>query len=67
MGEEGAAGAVSSSPMNTEWFRRFMKGCHRRMGDVWMPDRPVTIQELLKCLMLLQDDWVTFEKDDEGR
>jgi hypothetical protein len=33
-----------------------------------MPDRPVTIQELLKCLMLLQqDDWLTFEKDDEGR
>jgi hypothetical protein len=67
MGEEGAAGSVSNSPTNTEWFRRFMKGCHRRMGDVWMPDRPVTIQELLKCLDLLEDDWVTFEKDDEGR
>ena len=37
------------------------------MGDVWMPDRPVTIQELLKCLYLLQEDWVLFERDDEGR
>jgi hypothetical protein len=54
MGEEGAAGAVSNSPTNAEWFRRFMKGCHRRMGDVWMPDKPVTIQELLKCLALLK-------------
>jgi hypothetical protein len=67
MGEEGAAGAVSNSPTNSEWFRRFMKGCHRRMGDVWMPDRPVTIQELLKCLMLLEEDWEVFEKDPEGR
>jgi hypothetical protein len=56
MREEGAAGAVSNSPTNTEWFRRFMKGCHRRMGDVWMPDRPLTIQELLKALELLEED-----------
>jgi hypothetical protein len=67
MGEEGAAGAVSNLPTNTEWFRRFMKGCHRRMGDVWIPDRPVTIQELSRCLELLEDDWATFKKDDEGR
>jgi hypothetical protein len=58
-GEEGAAGAVSNSPTNTEWFWR--------MGDVWMPDRPVTIQELSRCLELLEDDWDMFEKDDEGR
>jgi hypothetical protein len=37
------------------------------MGDMWMPDRPVTIQELLKCLELLEDDWALFEKDDKGR
>jgi hypothetical protein len=67
MGKEGAAGSVYNSPTNTEWFRRFMKGCHRGMGDIWMPDRPVTIQELLKCLDLLEDDWATFEKDGEGR
>jgi hypothetical protein len=52
MGGEGAAGAVSNSPTNTEWYRRFMKGCHRRMGNVWMPDRPRTIQELQKALEL---------------
>jgi hypothetical protein len=67
MGEEGAAGAVSNSPTNTEWFRRFMKGCHRRMGDVWMPDRPLTIRELHCCLKLLKEDWEIFEKDREGR
>jgi hypothetical protein len=67
MGEEGAAGAVSYSPTNSEWVRRFMKGCHRRMGDVWMPDRPVTIQEIHACLKLLEGDWSMFDKDAEGR
>jgi hypothetical protein len=41
MAEDGGAGMISNSPTNTDWFRRFMKGCHRRMGDVWMPDRPI--------------------------
>jgi hypothetical protein len=34
------------------------------MGDVWMPDRPVTIQELTR---LLDEDWRMFEKDPEGQ
>jgi hypothetical protein len=67
MGEEGAAGAVSNSPTSREWFRRFMKGCHWRMGDVWMPDIPLTIREVHCCLKLLKEDWEAFEKDKEGR
>jgi hypothetical protein len=65
--KKGAAGAVSRSPTNSEWFRRFMKGYHRRMGDVWMPDRPVTIQELTRCLELLDEEWQLFSKDAEGQ
>jgi hypothetical protein len=67
MGEEGAAGAISYSPTNSEWFRRFMRGCHRRMGDVWMPDRPVTIHEIKAALKLLEEDWEVFAKDAQGR
>jgi hypothetical protein len=37
------------------------------MGDVWMPDRPVTIQELMRSLELLDEDWRLFEKDPEGQ
>ena len=44
-----------------------MQGCHRRMGDVWMPDRSLTIDELLHCLLLLEEDWVTFANDPAGR
>lgn len=67
MSEEGGAGMISNSPTNAEWFRRFMKGCHRRMGDVWMPDRPITIHELKAVLEFMEADWVTFEGDVQGQ
>jgi hypothetical protein len=57
----------SSSPTNSYWFRRFMLGCHRRMGDVWIPDRALLIDELLHCLRLLEEDWRAFETDPDGR
>jgi hypothetical protein len=33
---EGSRGEMffSNSPTNSYWFRRFMQGCHRRMGDL---------------------------------
>ena len=39
------------------WFKRFMHGCHKRMGDVWIPDQPLTMEELLCIQTLLEEDW----------
>lgn len=64
---EGAVSGVTNSPTNSLWFKRFMQGCHRRMGDVWCPDRPLTMGEALACQELLDDDWKTFAKDPVGR
>jgi hypothetical protein len=58
---------ITHSATNTPWFKRFMKGCHSRMGDVWCPDRPLTIREVLLCQSMLEEDWKTFEKDPIGR
>jgi hypothetical protein len=58
---------VSRSGTNTLWFKRFMKGCHSHMGDVWCPDRPLTMGEALLCQEMLEEDWRTFEKDPIGR
>ena len=44
-----------------------VKGCHRRMGDVWMPDRPITIHELKTALEFMESDWAVFSSDLEGR
>ena len=47
----------SASTTNSYWFRRFMAGCHRRMGDVWMPDQAVTVEEVLAGLQILEEEW----------
>jgi hypothetical protein len=37
------------------------------MGDMWMSDWPVMIQELTRSLEFLDEDWRLFEKDPEGQ
>jgi hypothetical protein len=37
------------------------------MGDVWIPDRALTVRELLCAQTLLEEDWALFEGDREGR
>jgi hypothetical protein len=58
---------MTRSPTNTLWFKRFMQGCHRRMGDVWIPDRPLTMREALAIQADLEKDWIIFERDQPGR
>ena len=67
MSEDGRGGTISMSPTNSSWFKRFMRGVHKRMGDVWIPDRALTKRELTLCLTLLDEDWLLYsEADDEG-
>ena len=61
---ENNIGSISSSPTNTEWFRRFMNGCHKKMGDVWIPDRAVTMQEVKEIFRLLEQDCILDKEDD---
>jgi hypothetical protein len=37
------------------------------MGDVWIPDRALTIRELLCCQTLLEGDWDIFNGDAHGK
>lgn len=63
VGEDSNASTLSNAQTNTPWFRRFVRGCHRRMGDVWLPDRPLTITELKACLHILEEDWANLAGD----
>jgi hypothetical protein len=67
LAHESSISGMTRSPTNSPWFKRFMQGCHRRMGDVWSPDRPLTMPEALEVQRLLEQDWKTFERDPEGR
>jgi hypothetical protein len=61
--DDGSGGRVSNSPTNHLWFQRFTQGCHRRMGDIWLPDRAVSRHELVACFNILEEWWTIFEKD----
>jgi hypothetical protein len=65
--DDGKGGTVSMSPTNLDWIKCFMRGCHKKMGNVWIPDRALTVRELLCSQTLLEDDWKFFEGDKEGR
>jgi len=55
MAEEGKSHTISQSPTNSYWFKRFILGCHKRMGDVLIPDQPITIEEL-KAVLEMQKE-----------
>jgi hypothetical protein len=57
----------TGSPTYSYWFRRFMTGCHRRMGDTWIPDRAITLEEILHSYTLLEEDWKKFSGDPDMR
>jgi hypothetical protein len=56
--DDGTGASVSNSKTNQ---------VHRRMGDVWMPDRALSQFELKSCFEVLESKWKTFERDPVGR
>jgi hypothetical protein len=65
--DRGSEPVLSTAATNSLWFRRFMIGCHRRMGDVWLPDHPLTAPILRQCMILLESKWEDLEGDTVGR
>ena len=57
MSNDGAGARVSHSATNTDWSKRFHLGCHRRMGDIWKPNKALTRLELNSCFTILESEW----------
>ncbi|KAL7567263.1 hypothetical protein ACA910_016729 [Epithemia clementina (nom. ined.)] len=47
----------TASPTNSSWFKQFNNGCHWRMGNVWLPDKAVSLEEVLSALAILEDEF----------
>ena len=65
MGADGGT-TVSCSVSNSPWFRRFGIGCHRRMGDNWLPDKPLTAPIIRACFSILEGHWEGYCSDPHG-
>ncbi|KAL7580653.1 hypothetical protein ACA910_002166 [Epithemia clementina (nom. ined.)] len=51
----------SGSPTNGLWFKRYLTGCHRRIGNIWIPDRAITVEIILGLLELLEEEYHLLE------
>ena len=49
---------TSTSPTHSEWFERFQKGLHERMGDKVKQDLGISIELLKKLMARYENRWV---------
>lgn len=67
MSEDGMGARVSFSATNTFWFKRFMQGLHRRMGDLWMPNKATSRYVIRGCFTVLDHNWDFFGIDNYSK
>jgi hypothetical protein len=48
---------VTKCPTYSDFFERFNKALHKRMGDIVRPDRAISLEILLEILKQVEDDW----------
>jgi len=48
---------VTKCPTYGSWFEKFMKGCHKRMGEIVRPDRALSTSILIEILSLVNKEW----------
>jgi hypothetical protein len=48
---------VTKCPTYGLWFEKFMRGCHKCMGDIIKPDRALSTAILLEILSILNSEW----------
>ena len=66
MSDNGTSARVFYSTTNSLislWFKRFMQGAHRRMGDVCLPDKAVSRYVIRGCFSVLEDNWERYGID----
>ena len=51
------ASSTIQQALSSLWFKRFMQGAHRKMGDVWLPDKTVNKYFIKPCFNVLEHNW----------
>jgi hypothetical protein len=50
---------VTECPKYGTWFKKFMTGCHKRMGETVRPDRALSSSNLVEILNIMEEEWDT--------
>jgi hypothetical protein len=54
---------VTKCLMYGEFFERFMRGMHKRMGEITRPDRALSLNIMLELQRLLEQEWLNNGND----
>lgn len=65
MQDNGNGSRVSHAVTNLFWFKRLMAGCHRCIGDIWLPNKAVSTYVIGGCSCVLERDWNDFWEGDK--
>jgi hypothetical protein len=49
---------VTKCPTYGEFFERFMRGMHKRMGEITRPDRALSLELMLELQTMLEQEWL---------
>ena len=73
-GQEGMVMAKDSKKMTVtkckthgEFFERFVRGAHKRMGDIVKPDRALSLPVLHAILEIVEREWETAANEEKGQ
>ena len=56
---------VTKCPTYGVWYERFMRGMHKRMGEIVKPDRALSLDILLEIMNILENAWSTVEEENK--
>jgi len=54
---------VTKCPTYGEFFERFMRGMHKRMGEITRPDRAISFDIMLELQRMLEMEWLNHDND----
>jgi hypothetical protein len=44
---------VTCNPVKLQWYKRFLKGMHKRMGDLVKQDKAISIEQMLGLMAIV--------------
>jgi hypothetical protein len=54
---------VTANPVKSQWYKRFLKGMHKRMGDKVKQDKAISIEQMCVLMDAFENGWTELGKN----
>jgi hypothetical protein len=48
---------ITCNPVKLQWYKQFIEGMHKRMGDSVKQDEAISIEQMLALMEMFEKDW----------